>query len=330
MWRSGSRYASRAAAGLSFRGSKVNRVTVAILTYKRPDDLHEALPQLVAAIEEHPGAEILVVDNDVVPSAETAVTSLQEPRIRYVHEPSPGIASARNRAIDETHDRDVLIFIDDDERPASGWLQNLLGVQQKSGAEAVAGPVLSEYGGELDPWIVAGGYFRHPRWSTGTEIGVAATNNLLLLRDFVVEHGLRFDEEFGLSGGSDSVFTRQLVRAGGRIVWCDEAVVIDVIPDSRATRNWVRRRAFRLGNTEARARIHVARPGGERLKERIVCLGKGLARVAGGAAKVGLGGLTRSVQTEARGTRTALRGAGMLLAGFGYRYFEYRRTPARQ
>lgn len=308
----------------------MDKITVAILTYKRPDDLREALPQLLDAISHNPQAEILVVDNDVIPSAAEAVLSQGEARLRYVHEPSPGIASARNRAIDETQGRDVLIFIDDDERPVGNWLQKLLETQHRTGAEAVAGPVLSEYGGTLDPWIVAGGYFKHPRWATGTEIGVAATNNLLLVRDFIVHNRLRFDEEFGLSGGSDSVFTRQLVRAGGRIVWCDEALVIDVIPDSRATRTWVKWRAFRLGNTEARARIYVAEPPLGRFKERLLCLGKGVARILGGSARIAVGILTKSIAGRARGTRTVLRGVGMLLASLGYRYFEYRRKPAQQ
>ncbi len=50
-----------------------------------------------------------------------------------------------------------------------------------------------------------------------------------------------------------------------------------------------------------------------------------MARVAAGAAE-GLTGLVTGGQAaRAHGKRTFLRGAGMALAAFGYRYFEYRR-----
>ncbi len=303
------------------------RVTVITLTYRRPDDLREAIPLLLDAISDHPSAELLVIDNDETPSAAETVGRLADPRVRYVHEPRPGIAAARNRGLDETRDSDVIVFIDDDERPQPGWLNALLELRRASGAEAVAGPVVSQFADELDPWIVAGGYFDRLRHPTGTSIPVAATNNLLLDRAFVDRTGLRFDEAFGLSGGSDSVFTRNLVRSGARILWCDEAAVVDVVPKSRANRDWVTRRAFRMGNTQARSRIHVA-TGTRVVAERLLAFGQGLGRVAVGGARYLRGKATRSQVDQSRGTRTFLRGAGMLLAAVGYKYFEYRRPKA--
>ena len=303
-------------------------VTVITLTYKRAADLTEALPALISAIADHPEAELLVVDNDVEPSARTVVDAFAGPRLRYVHEPRPGIAAARNRGLDETVDSELVIFIDDDETPCDGWLDRLLEARATYGAEAIAGPVLSEFEGPLDPWIAAGRYFDRLRHPSGTVVEVAATNNLLLDRAFVARHALRFDEAFGLSGGSDSVFTRQLRHAGGRIVWCDEAAVTDRVPASRATRKWVVQRAFRMGNTEARARIYTAKGPAEFL-ERLRAAGNGLARMAAGAFGVVRGALTRSLPVRSRGVRTTLRGAGMFLAAFGYSYFEYRRRPAK-
>lgn len=304
---------------------QAERVTVIVLTYRRPEDLTAALPLLLESVTSWPGAELLVVDNDTTPSAQEAVRDLSEDRVRYVHEPRPGIASARNRGLAETVDQDVVVFIDDDERPHQGWLPTLVEFYRSSGAEAVAGPVLSEFDGELDPWIVAGRFFDRRRHATGTSLPVAATNNLLLDRAFVEAQRLVFDEAFGLSGGSDSVFTRELVKAGGRILWCDEAVVSDVVPAARATRGWVTRRAFRMGNTEARAQIHLASGPAEQLTQRGLAFARGMARVAAGAAE-GLTGLVTGGQAaRAHGKRTFLRGAGMALAAFGYRYFEYRR-----
>ena len=305
-------------------------VTVITLTYKRAADLAEALPALLSAISDHQDADLLIVDNDTDPSARAVVEEFASDRLRYVHEPRPGIAAARNRGLDETTTRGAIIFIDDDETPCPGWLDRLLEARATYDAEAIVGPVLSEFDGPLDPWIAAGRYFERLRHPSGTTVEVAATNNLLLDRAFVARHALRFDEGFGLSGGSDSVFTRQLRRAGGRIVWCDEAVVTDRVPASRATRRWVVQRAFRMGNTEARARIYTATGRMQQVLERGWAVGNGLARMAAGVFGVARGALTRSLPVRSRGVRTTMRGAGMLLAAFNYTFFEYRRRPAKK
>lgn len=300
-------------------------VTIIVLTYKRPEGLAGIVPMIFDEIRGLADAEVLVVDNDVQPTAQEAVAEFSGGPIRYVHEPVPGISAARNRGLAETEDRDVIVFIDDDEQPLEGWLSNLLDTQRATGAQAVSGPVFSEYDGVLDPWIVAGRFFKHPRYATGTVIPVAATNNLLLLRSFVAEHNLRFDRRFGLSGGEDSVFTRQLTAAGGTIVWCDEARVRDVIPAERATREWVRQRALRLGNSEARAKMHVAAPGLPALGARMNVLARGLLRVVGGGGKAVAGRVIGSLELNARGTRALLRGWGMIQALVGHQRLEYQR-----
>ena len=56
----------------------------------------------------------------------------------------------------------------------------------------------------------------------GTRVTVAATNNLLLDLPPIRAHGLDFDERFGLSGGSDTLFTRKLAKLGRLMLRCDE------------------------------------------------------------------------------------------------------------
>jgi glycosyltransferase involved in cell wall biosynthesis len=82
-----------------------------------------------------------------------------------------------------------------------------------------------------------------------------------------------------------------------------------------------------MGNTEVRALIHVAR-GPEQVLQRLRALARGTARVGIGGLRWVSGRLTGSVADEARGQRSFLRGAGMVLAAVGYKYFEYRRPPA--
>ena len=310
----------------------VHHIVIAVLTFRRPADIRAVLPVLAREAAGVAGAgvevRVQVVDNDPEGSAADAVAELArelDVRVDYVVEPTPGISAARNRALATATDDDVLVFIDDDERPEPGWLAALLATWRAGGAEAVVGPVVSTFEVAPDAWMEAGGFFVRRRLATGTEVAVAATNNLLLQLDFVRAHGLRFDLDFGITGGDDTMFTRELVRAGGRIVWCAEAMVVDVVPAARVTHRWVMLRAFSSGNSWSTTSAKLARTPGERLRAFCASLASGAARVALGCARVAAGILLRSQRHRARGARTIARGLGMVTGAVGYGYQEYRR-----
>ena len=199
-----------------------------------------------------------MIDNDPAGRAGPVARSIGSEHVRYVVEPEPGISAGRNRALDETADRDLLVFIDDDEQPLDGWLTALLDTWSDTRAAAVMGRVVSKFEGELDPWVAAGEFFRRRRMKTGTEITVAAAGNLLLDLNQVRALGVRFDNNLGLSGGEDTLFSRLLVRRGGRMVWCDESVADDYVPADRVTRQWVRNRAWSHGNTASVIDLYLA------------------------------------------------------------------------
>jgi hypothetical protein len=308
------------------------RLTIAVLTYRRPVDIAEILPllvrQAVANASEQLAVRLLVVDNDprrgaaefVRDFAGTAVVAVD-----YASEEVPGISSARNRALTESGESDLLVFIDDDERPSDDWLALLLSTWRDCASAAVVGPVMSRFETELDPWIEAGRFFVRSRPSTGTEVQAAATNNLLIDLRFTREHDIRFDLAFGISGGDDTMFTRELIRAGGSIVACDEAVVFDVVPAARATRRWVVLRAMSSGNSWALTSLQLAGSRAARGRARLELTARGGVRILGGAARFGTGVVARRIGQRARGVRTIARGAGMLSGAWGYKYLEYRR-----
>jgi len=302
------------------------RVVVAMLTYRRPDDLRVAVPAFLAQVEVADAeASILVVDNDPDGSAAQLVAGFGSDRVRYVHEPVPGIAAARNRAVDESSEVDLLIFVDDDEHPAPGWLAAMLATYEHHRAACVAGPVVSEFSEDPEPWITAGRFFVRRRLPTGTELTVAATNNLLIDMAQLKRHGVRFDPVFGLSGGSDTLFTRALVRCGAHLVWCDEAIVYDRVPTSRLTREWVLRRARRSGNSASRVALVLAGSVGARAGVRIGYAARGVVRIAGGTARRVVAAVTRSAAQDARGRRSTERGIGMVSGVLGHVVYEYRR-----
>lgn len=267
----------------------------------------------------------LVVDNDPAGDARAGVAEFSPPLIRYVHEPRPGIAAARNRALREASNRKLLVFIDDDEVPSERWLRDLLSLYWSTGAAAIVGPVISEYASTPEPWIAAGRFFDRRRLTTRTPLTVAATNNLLLDMEQIRSYGLDFDERFGLSGGSDTLFTRRLAKLGGRMLWCDEAVVVDRVPDSRLSREWVLHRAVRSGNANARVALELADSRVENAVARLRALAFGGIRILGGAARVAGGFITASLGLRARGLRTTAGGAGLASGAVGYVYSEYRR-----
>jgi GT2 family glycosyltransferase len=308
------------------------RITIAVPTYRRPDDLRAALPLLLRHAREVSGryrADVLVVDNDPEHSGAAVVDELAGPELRYVPEPTPGIAAVRNRAIDEAAGSRLLAFIDDDERPLADWLASLVATWEATEAAAVSGRILAEYAGDLDPWIRAGDFFVRRSLPTGTEIDVAAAGNLLLDLDQIRRFGVRFSSALGLGGGEDTLFSRTLARAGGRMVWCDESVAVDHVPLERMTRSWVLTRAWSHGNAAVLTDLRLAGSWRSRLMVRVRGMARGLVRISAGAARWGFGGLVRSDRHRARGLRALCRGAGMVGAGCGVIFQEYARNGRR-
>lgn len=318
----------------------MSRLTIAIPTFRRPEDLKRAISGVLGQAVEQAGGEIvsdvevLVIDNDARGSAREAAlaaaadaavvvrTSSDEPMepggvsVRYVVEERPGVAAVRNRALDEAAGRALLVFIDDDEDPAPGWLAALLETFAATTPAAVAGPVVPVYEVEPDAWVRAGAFFERRTWPTGTARPVAATNNLLLDLDFVRAHGLRFDEAFGATGGEDTLFTRRIVAAGGVIRWCDGARVRDHVPVDRLQRSWILQRQRSHAATAVRVGLALAGPGAHAVK-RVRALSGGLARVLVGSVRIGVGALGGSPVYRARGARLVARGRGMAAASVG-------------
>lgn len=291
-------------------------VVVAIPTFKRPASLTALLTSL-SDDARLLGARLLVIDNDPQASARQIAHDFGTD---YVVEPARGLAAVRNRALDEAMTSSALVFIDDDELPHEQWLSRLVECWRTTGSAAVSGRVESRFPPHFDDqWIIDGGFFRRVQFGAGDSQTTAPTNNLLLDLGFVRENGLRFDEEFGLSGGEDILFTKQLVRAGGRIVSCPSALVLDPVSAGRLTHGWVLRRAYRVGLTTVRTDMHL---GGGIITRLTHALG-GSARVAFGIARWTVGVVTRSTTHSARGARAAWRGAGMVMGAMGGQYQEY-------
>lgn len=302
------------------------RVTVAIPSFRRPEQLSLLLAALPARLAEASAAtvDVLVVDNSPEGSARPTVAAAPLP-VRYAHETTPGISAARNRALDESRGSHLLAFLDDDEIPLPGWLSSLLDTWRIHRSAAVAGRVISVFAEGTDPWLIASGTFRRAQRATGSRLTTAAAGNLLLDLSQVRRLGLRFEPSLGLSGGEDTLFTRELVERGGTIVWCNESAAEDHVVPSRLTRDWANQRAFSAANGWVNVTLHLEKRRSRRFAARGRFLLGGGARMAAGLARQRYGRAAGHLHHDARGTRMFHRGRGMLAGARGHLYQEYAR-----
>ena len=339
-------------------------LTIAMLTYRRNDYLAQVIPELLAQADDVCDAQttvsVLIVDNDpqagaraVVEAARAALAGGQTEaaessgsadsdaaaatsRLVYVHEPEPGIVAGRNRALSQAHGSDALVFIDDDEIPSPGWLKALVSTWRAQGCAAVTGPTPPTF--EVDPsaWVVASGAFDSWEAADGAQVRSADTGNLLLDLAVVEDLGLRFDPRYGLTGGEDSLFTRQLTRAGGVIRFAAGAVVTKRVPAARARRTWVLERSLRSGSSWARVRIDTAAPDGgasgrlARLRLRLGYGAKGLAKAGIDGARAGVARICGDVPAQARYEVSSRGGLGMVVGALGVHVREYGRPRRRR
>ena len=226
---------------------------------------------------------------------------------------------------------------DDDELPRPGWLAALLDARERHGCAAVTGPTPPVFETAPDPWVAACGAFDSWEAADGAQVRSADTGNLLLDLAVVEDLGLRFDPRYGLTGGEDSLFTRQLTRAGGVICFAAGAVVTKRVPAARARRTWVLERSLRSGSSWARVRIDTAGPadGGAsgrlaRLRLRLGYGAKGLAKAGIDGARAGVARIRGDVPAQARYEVSSRGGLGMVVGALGGHVREYSRPRSRR
>jgi succinoglycan biosynthesis protein ExoM len=308
----------------------MRKIAVLICTYKRP----EGLSRLLQAIEQLriPASStltVIVVDNDPEGGAEAiAKASGRLIPSEYIVEPREGIPAARTAALAASSSQDLVVFIDDDEVPGENWLVELVEAQKKHGADAIAGPVTYVMERPTRPWISECGFYDRAAVKEGDLMPFAATNNLLLSVAALQRTGVtKFEDRYRESGGSDTAFTREFVRHGGRLVWTATAAVTEYVPAARCTPSWAIRRAFRTGNALAviSATQDSARHG--RLSITARNLAAAGLRVLSGIVLMLVALVRRDEKAFGRCLRRAVRGCGMAAAAWGRRHREYVREP---
>jgi len=310
-------------------------LVISIPTFQRNGPLGELLAALQAQDHPAPGevdVRILVIDNNpdarARPVAEAVDSAMAAYPVGYVHETQPGVAHVRNRALAECSQDDFLVFIDDDELPADGWLAALWAQKTSSDAAVVFGSVEARFEGAPPPWMVEGDFHSKRVHADGPRAKPGGTDNCLIDLRVVRAHGLTFDPALSLVGGEDTLFFDDLLRRGERLANAAGAITYERVPPGRDTLGWLNKRWRRTGMTDA---LMISRRRGGGPVARLRAGLDGTVRVVAGAGLVGLAWLSSGAQMTAGVARrlyTLQRGLGMLDYARGRLVLEYARSDA--
>lgn len=230
-------------------------VSIIICTRNRAEDLRQTL-SAIARVDRSPAfaSELLIIDNGSADDTEQVIRASQQAGLasRYLFEPHPGLSHARNRALAEAKGS-VLLFADDDIRPSAAWISGMCEPIFSGKADAVVGVVkLAPYLNR--PWMT----HIHRAWLAETMPPDGDTPSLvganMAFARAVCERVPGFELALGagaLGFGEETLFGRQLVRAGFRIARATDVVVEHHCSAARLSRSNFLQAAHKHGRLAA-------------------------------------------------------------------------------
>ena len=228
------------------------RVTVMIPTQRRLDGLAVAARSVLAQLGvDFTVLELVVVDNDQVPSARATVADLADQApfpVHYVHEPRPGVAHARNAGMARASG-ELIAFLDDDEEAPAGWLAALLAAQARYEADVVFGPVRARAPASVTRHrdYLERFFSREGPAQAGIIDHYYGCGDSLLRRAALPDPVAQFAVERNHIGGEDDMLFGHMRAGGARFAWEPAAWVWeDPVPD-RLSLDYTIRRAFAYG-----------------------------------------------------------------------------------
>jgi succinoglycan biosynthesis protein ExoM len=229
----------------------MSHISVCVCSYKRPQLLGRTLASIR---EQRTGSRftysVVVADNDDCQSGRAVVEEAQGSSsvpIIYCVEPRRSISFARNLALKHA-EGNLIAFIDDDECAEEDWLLRHFEALDASGAAGVLGPVRPTFDSKPPEWLIKGRFCERPEHPTGHVMPwrECRTGNVLFRKSILSGIDDPFLAEFGASGGDVNFFCR-MMQNGHVFVWCNEAIVHEVVPPARWKRTFLLRRGLLRG-----------------------------------------------------------------------------------
>lgn len=229
-------------------------ICICVCTYKRVLFLTRLLQSLR---QQQTNGEftcsIVICDNDELESARSIVEDFRSSSsmpVTYCVEPRQNIALARNKAVANA-ESDLIACIDDDEFPPDDWLLTLYRALQKTGSDAVIGPVKPYFDDAAPKWVAKSRLYERATYPTGPlgDWRRGRVNNILFKREILSSVIEPFDLRF--RAGEDIDFVRRMMENGKTFFWCNEAAVFEEVPAVRWRRTFILRRLLLLGTCAA-------------------------------------------------------------------------------
>ena len=232
----------------------MNDVDVLIPTLRRPENLTRALRSVF--VQEGAGgliAQIVVMDNSPEASAANVVDALRPAcpvTLTYVHEPRPGVATARNAGL-AVSDSPLVAFLDDDEEAPPTWLQDLRAAHLALGSAVTFGPVRGvAAGAHPDVRSYLDRFFSREGDSVTQLIDDEfGCGNSMMTRAAALTGPEPFDVQADLTGGEDDRLFAKLRGEGAVFGWAAQAWVYEHAPPHRARVSYALKRAFCYGQS---------------------------------------------------------------------------------
>lgn len=252
--------------------------SVIIPTMNRGAPLLELLDALSAQATPPGGFEVIIVDSSTDQTPELVRKYIEahsgEPVIQYLREERVGVHYARHRGARAARG-EIFVQIEDDAMPEPGWLIALLEPYAEADTLATGGRTAPRFEGEPPWWILEEQNLNYlsisslgdkrREFRSGCPLYAV---NMSVRRDLLFAVGGFNPDIMGpvLLGDGESGLQRKLFAAySGKIVYVPEALVFHLLPASRLTEAYYRRRLWNEGATRGYMAFHEKRPGRVRL-----------------------------------------------------------------
>lgn len=234
-------------------------VIVAVCTYQRNEPLRNLLNAIIVcadAVRDRAAVGVVIVDDTAHEGARSTVEDFAgrfELGVQYRVSGKANISLARNLAMETAMPLgDWIAMTDDDCEPVPNWIEALLDVQGRTGADAVTGIMVGRAPAGSPGWIVDQPFleFGAVQAADGEAMEAGYTNNSLLSSAWLTRNPqIRFDPNLGVIGGEDIVFFKSAKAAGLKIHFSKAGFVYENEPPSRLTLSYQLGRALWMGNT---------------------------------------------------------------------------------
>lgn len=234
---------------------EMENITVAICTYNRAGNLSK-LVEALSRQESPIPYDILFVDNNSTDDTQSILHELAKHSsipIRIVKEEQQGIPYARNRALEECMENTYLLFIDDDELPAStNMVSSAVKALTEEDAQCAGGRVTINFGDnkrpswltdELLPFYAELNHGDKTFWitdqSTPIWTSIVAYNMDIFRNNTDLRFDIRYNRDVnGIGGGSDGIMFRAMLERKIKMLYVPDMAIDHFVENWRISRKY--------------------------------------------------------------------------------------------